>query len=340
MSASRTSTTTDLRTCNWERGIYKKGGSMQNMDNRIKEVTGAILNDYSQGRYIDKENNFSQPEKEAVVDIIEKLQKIIFPGFYRMKDYRYYTVESMTSTLVEDVLFNLIKQITLSLRYSAEYCGLSDEETAEKAHDQAFAFMERIPGIREYVDTDLTAEYDGDPAAYSKDEIVYSYPGFYAIVVYRIAHELVKLGVSLIPRMMTEHAHSLTGIDINPGATIGKYFFIDHGTGIVIGETTEIGEHVKLYQGVTLGALSTRKGQLLKGKKRHPTIEDNVTIYSGASILGGETVIGANSVIGANAFITTSVPAGAKISIKNQEMNCEDTSKKNLDNGENWFYII
>ena len=288
---------------------------MPEMDDRIKRVTAAIIDDYTKGRAIDKENTFSQPEKEAVVDIIEKLQKIIFPGFYRMKDYRYYTVESMASTLVEDVLFNLIKQISLSLKYCESCDPLNEEETAEKAREKAFAFIEKIPSIREYIDTDLQAEYDGDPAAYSKDEIVYSYPGFYAIVVYRIAHELVRLKVPLIPRMMSEYAQSCTGIDINPGAEIGKYFFIDHGTGIVIGETTRIGEHVKLYQGVTLGAISTRKGQLLKGKKRHPTIEDNVTIYAGASILGGDTVIGADSVIGANAFITSSVPSGSRISI-------------------------
>lgn len=256
-----------------------------------------------------------------------------------MKDYRYYTVESMTSTLVEDVLFNLIKQISLSLKYCVDCEHFDDEKAAKSAREIAFSFIEKIPCIREYIDTDLQAEFDGDPAAYSKDEIVYSYPGFYAIVVYRIAHELVKLNVPLIPRMMSEYAHSLTGIDINPGATIGKYFFIDHGTGIVIGETTEIGEHVKLYQGVTLGALSTRKGQLLKGKKRHPTIGDNVTIYSGASILGGQTVIGEGAVIGANVFITSSIPAGAKISIKDQELSVESGRQK-FENGENWYYVI
>ncbi len=164
-------------------------------------------------------------------------------------------------------------------------------------------------------------------------------------MVYRIAHELVLMKVPMLPRIMTEYAHSLTGIDINPGATIGKYFFIDHGTGIVIGETTLIGDNVKVYQGVTLGALSTRKGQLLKGVKRHPTIEDNVTIYSGASILGGDTVIGKGAVIGANAFITSSVAAGAKVSIKNQELrvNFDDGKKpvqKELDQDKNWFYVF
>ena len=176
-------------------------------------------------------------------------------------------------------------------------------------------------------------------------EIIFSYPGLYAIMVYRIAHELVLLDVPMIPRMMTEHAHGKTGIDINPGASIGRYFFIDHGTGIVIGETTEIGENVKIYQGVTLGALSTRKGQRLRGRKRHPTIRDNVTIYAGASILGGESVIGEGAVIGANAFITSSIPAGAKVSIKNQEYTVHYDNEgfaepRDLDQEKNWFYII
>ena len=174
--------------------------------------------------------------------------------------------------------------------------------------------------MREYLYTDVQAAYDGDPAAYSTDEIIFSYPGLYAITIYRMAHVLFKLDVPMIPRIMTEYAHSLTGIDIHPGATIGKYFFIDHGTGIVIGETTEIGNNVKIYQGVTLGALSTRKGQQLKGVKRHPTLGNYVTIYSGTSVLGGETVIGDGATIGGNSFIVESVPAGTKVSIKTPEL--------------------
>ena len=163
-------------------------------------------------------------------------------------------------------------------------------------------------------------EHDGDPAASGKAEIIFAYPGLFAITVYRLAHVLYTLNVPMLPRIMTEHAHSITGIDIHPGATVGKYFFIDHGTGIVIGETTVIGDHVKIYQGVTLGGLSTRGGQSLRGKRRHPTIEDNVTIYANASILGGETVIGKDSVIGANAFLTSSVAPGTTVTIKNQEL--------------------
>lgn len=320
---------------------------MGDINDRIEQLTENILSDYEKKRDIDKENTFSQPDKEVVADIIWKVQRIIFPGFYKPKSYHYYTEKTSTRTLIEDVIFNLTKQIRLSMRASIE-CESCDETDCgtidERAQEAALSFMERIPKIRAYIDTDLQAEFDGDPAAYSKAEIVYSYPGLYAIMVYRIAHELVELGVPMIPRMMTEIAHSRTGIDINPGAKIGKYFFIDHGTGIVIGETTIIGDNVKVYQGVTLGALSTRKGQMLKGVKRHPTIEDNVTIYAGASILGGKTVVGKGAVIGANAFITTSIPEGAKISIKNQELKYNFDSdfqvEKEFKNDDSWFYVI
>ncbi len=314
------------------------------MIDRIRQVTDAILADYGQGRFIDKKNQFNQPDKESVREILDNVQRLIFPGFFRAQTYRYYTRENSTSTLVEDVLFNLSRQIGMVLRYCGE-SHLSDEDLESEARELSLEFLSRIPHIREYIATDLQAEYDGDPAATNKDEIIYSYPGLYAILVYRIAHELLRLGVPMIPRMMTELAHSRTGIDINPGAEIGKYFFIDHGTGIVIGETTEIGENVKIYQGVTLGALSTRKGQLLHGVKRHPTIEDNVTIYSGASILGGETRIGRGAVIGANAFITSSIPAGAKVSIRNQEYSVRFEGEpapemRELDQEKNWFYVI
>lgn len=289
------------------------------MEDKIRELTNNILEDYNRNRYIDRTDQFNQPDREAVKGILDNVQRLIFPGFYRAQTYRYYTRVNSVSTLVEDTLYNLTKQIGLVYRYcEGEDCP-SEEENNLRAQETALMFLSKIPHIREYIETDLQAEYDGDPAAFNKDEIIYSYPGLYAIMVYRIAHELVLLDVPMIPRIMTEMAHSETGIDINPGATIGKYFFIDHGTGIVVGETTEIGDNVKIYQGVTLGALSTRKGQLLHGVKRHPTLEDNVTIYAGATILGGETVIGEGAVIGANAFITSSIPAGARVSIKNQE---------------------
>ena len=222
--------------------------------------------------------------------------------------------------LLEDVLYNLTKQISLVWKHLEGKSGITPEQAWEEAQEIALTFFEQIPMIRECIETDVEAAYEGDPAAFNKDEIIFSYPGFYAIIVHRIAHVLHKLGVPMIPRIMSEYAHTITGVDIHPGATIGKYFFIDHGTGIVIGETTTIGDHVKIYQGVTLGGLSTKGGQAIKGKKRHPDIQNYVTIYSGASILGGETVIGEGSTIGGNAFVTSSVPANTTVLMKNPEL--------------------
>ena len=318
---------------------------MNKLEGNITELTQKILSDYEGERTIDEIKTFDHPDNESIVDIIEALRRIVFPGYFKNKNYKVYTIKNNISIILEDLIFKLIRQISVVLRYDKKYVTLSDNELRDRAEQITFEYIDRIPKIRELIETDVQAAYDGDPAAYNKDEIIYSYPGLYAILVNRLAHELFLLGVPLIPRIMTEHAHSKTGIDIHPGATIGKYFFIDHGTGIVIGETTEIGDNVKIYQGVTLGALSTRGGQSLKNKKRHPTIEDNVTIYSGASILGGETVVGKNVVIGGNAFITRSVPAGAKVSIKNQELRYNFDSSisvktSELDPEESWFYII
>jgi serine O-acetyltransferase len=318
---------------------------MQKIEENINKLTKSILSDYQDNRTIDEIKTYDHPDNEDIVEIIEALRRIIFPGYFRNKNYRVYTIRNNISMILEDVIFKLIRQISIVLRYDEKYVFLSENEVRQESERITFEYLSKIPKIRALIETDVQAAYDGDPAAYNKDEIIYSYPGLYAILVNRLAHELFLLGVPLIPRVMTEHAHSKTGIDIHPGATIGKYFFIDHGTGIVIGETTEIGDNVKVYQGVTLGALSTRGGQSLRNKKRHPTIEDNVTIYSGASILGGETVVGKNAVIGGNAFITRSVPAGAKVSIKNQELRYNfDSDKKvktsELDPEESWFYII
>ena len=288
---------------------------------------------------------FEYPDRDVVIDILEKLRIVIYPGYYRNRNYRTYTVRNNISILLEDIIYNLIKQTSIVLKYAPEYSDADDQTIAKASEEITFKFLDTLPKIREYIETDIQAAYDGDPAAYNKDEIICTYPGLFAIFTSRVAHELFLLGVPMIPRIMTEHAHSLTGIDIHPGTTIGKYFFIDHGTGIVIGETTEIGNNVKIYQGVTLGALSTRGGQNLRGKKRHPTICDNVTIYSGASILGGETVVGKNVVVGGNAFITTSIPEGAKVSVKSQELMYNYDSKhpverKDVELDDAWFYVI
>ena len=268
------------------------------MDRREKQIEMAvdtILADYQQGRDIDRIELFCHPDKDVVIDIVHKLHRLLFPGYSWDKNYRIYNARHNLSMLMEDVMFNLSRQAGIVL---------GDEE---KGKDLCLAFFGQIPQIRATAQTDVDAAFAGDPAAAGKDEIIFCYPGLFAITVYRLAHGLQQLGIPTIPRIMTEYAHSVTGIDIHPGATIGQHFFIDHGTGIVIGETTTIGDHVKIYQGVTLGGLSTRGGQSLRGIKRHPTIEDYVTIYAGASILGGQTVIGHHSVIGANAFITESV---------------------------------
>ena len=285
---------------------------MAEIQKEIENVVDAILEDYRVGRDIDAMDNLRQPDKDVIIETVEKLRRIVFPGYFREKNYRIYNAKHNLSVLIEDVMFNLSRQIALVFQ--------EDGRTEEDARQICLAFLRRIPSVRDMVQTDLQAAYDGDPAATGMAEVIFSYPGLFAITVYRLAHELYSLKVPMIPRIMTEYAHSVTGIDIHPGATIGKYFFIDHGTGIVVGETTVIGENVKIYQGVTLGGLSTRGGQNLRGKRRHPTIEDNVTIYANASILGGETVVGQGCVIGASAFITKSVPPCTTVTLKSQEL--------------------
>ena len=255
------------------------------------------------------------PSEGYVVDIINKLREILFPGYFtRAKidpvNLKYYIGQAVS------VLFDMLsEQIAHSIRHECFRYDLPCTECEEQGQKFALTLLESIPSIRKILATDVQATYIGDPAAKSHDEIIFSYPGIFAITVYRVAHKLFEFKVPLLPRIMTEYAHSLTGIDIHPGANIGESFCIDHGTGVVIGETTVIGKNVRIYQGVTLGALSLPKnaGEHLRGKKRHPTIEDDVIIYSGATILGGDTVIGARSVIGGNVWITKTVPPDTKV---------------------------
>lgn len=289
------------------------------IEHEISQITKSILDDYGTGRNIDKMDLFNQPSKEEIIAIVEDLLKIVYPGYYRDRSYKIYNIKSNSTVTIEDVAYHLNKQILLALKYTAKEEN-DVEKLTEQAEKDTVTFLRKIPDVRAMLETDLEAAFQGDPAAKYRDEIILSYPGMFAITVNRLAHELFLLEVPLIPRIMTEYAHSITGIDIHPGATIGKYFFIDHGTGVVVGETTVIGDRVKIYQGVTLGALSTRGGQKLRDVRRHPTIEDDVTIYSGASILGGETVVGKNSVIGSNVFITSSIPADTKVSMKDQDL--------------------
>ena len=310
----------------------------------IHDITQTVLADYDNGRPIDKLDVFNQPDTRVIYEIVNELIRIAFPGFSKDEHYRIYDIRNNLSIVIEDIAFRLNKQISIALRYGKPSDDQKLAETREQAQAVTLKFLAKIPRIRAYLATDVEAVYDGNPAAESTDEIIFSYPGLYAITVYRFAHVLYELHVPVIPRIMTELAHSKSGIDISPGATIGKYFMIDHGTGIVIGETTEIGEHVKIYQGVTLGALSTSGGRKLFNKKRHPTIEDNVTIYSGASILGGDTVIGKGAVIGGNVFLTKSIAAGTKVSVKNQELRYNKDHKEiqevEADPDAAWFYVI
>ena len=312
--------------------------------NEIDNIVDLIMQDYALDRDVDEMDIYNMPDRDAVVDIVNKMLRIVYPGYYREHSYRSYSPKRQLTVLIEDVMFNLEKQIALALHHDKKFDQKTEEELGEIAQDMAVRFFKQVPRIRELLNTDLQATFDGDPAADSKEDIVLSYPGLLAITINRIAHELYMLEVPLIPRMMTEYAHSVTGIDIHPEATIGRYFCIDHGTGIVVGSTSEIGEHVKLYQGVTIGALSTKLGHKLHGTKRHPTLEDHVTVYSGASILGGETVIGHGAVIGGNAFITSSVGPGTRVSVKNQELEYRGGDKailsKDLPQDDAWFYTI
>ena len=250
------------------------------------------------------------PNRDEVISIIRELRRLMFPGFFGTENTAILPLENFAGTSLASIYEKLYTQIKIGLMFSDKE-NINIEENAKEISMQ---FIEALPDIQELIWGDVEAELMGDPAAGSMEEVIFSYPGLYAIFVYRLAHVLYEKKVPLIPRMMTEHAHGKTGIDINPGACIGKHFFIDHGTGIVIGETTIIGDNVKIYQGVTLGALSTRKGQELSGSKRHPTIEDNVVIYANTTILGGDTVVGRNSVVAGNTFIIQSIPENTKVS--------------------------
>lgn len=284
--------------------------------NKVDCIVCGILADYDNNRAIDEMAFFGQPDQDVIIDVLKKLIMIIYPGFYRDEIYRTHTAKNRVAVLIEDVMYNLRKQLEIVLVNDERFRDVDRAERKEVAQDICLDFFSKIPKIREYLDTDIDAAFDGDPAARDRTEIILAYPGLYAITVHRIAHELSLMNIPYIPRIMSEHAHSKTGVDIHPGASIGKHFFIDHATGIVIGETSIIGEHVKVYQGVTIGALSTKDGQLLHGVKRHPTIEDNVTLYAGATVLGGNTVIGHDSIIGGSAFVTRSIEPNTSVIVK------------------------
>ena len=256
------------------------------------------------------------PNRQATIEIIRDFQKLLFPVYYGDRDLLKLPPEQYGALLMEHISEKLTRQIALTMEES--------EENLLRAETIANEVMERLPALQELLLKDLDAHFDGDPAAHSMEEIVLSYPGFFAIFIYRIAHELYLRGVAILPRIMTEFAHSQTGIDIHPGATIGEHFFIDHGTGVVVGETSIIGDRVKMYQGATLGALSPAGMRGVPGERRHPKVGSNVVIYAGSTLLGGETEVGDNVVIGGNAFLTSSVPADTTVLIKKPEMVLRD----------------
>lgn len=288
----------------------------QDIKKTIAAAAAELSGNYQSQEIFEISIGVKLPKRTEIIEVVDEVRRLMFPGYFGDENTAYVSLESFAGNTLAGVYEKLFKQIRTALLYKAGSMKETQDrqETESQAEDLTLQFIRRLPRIQNLLFKDVEAELAGDPAANSREEIIFSYPGIFAIFVYRIAHELYQLNVPYIPRIMTEYAHGKTGIDINPGAEIGEYFFIDHGTGIVIGETTRIGDHVKIYQGVTLGALSTQKGQELSGVKRHPTIEDNVVIYANTTVLGGETVIGRNSVVAGNSFVTESIPPDTKVS--------------------------
>jgi len=277
------------------------------MPQNISQLTDQLMASYASAGGINHVDGKNLPSNRAVTGITTDLLRLLFPGFFDKKLVHSTEIKTVTSSLLETVQRHLETEITKSL----EYCP--PPETPRKglrliARNMTVEFLANLPRIRDLLQTDTEAAYNGDPAALSREEVIVAYPFIEAIAVQRLAHELYLKQIALIPRIMTEWAHSRTGMDLHPGARIGSHFFVDHCTGTVIGETSIIGSHVKMYQGVGLVAKSLAAGQQLRGQKRHPTIEDRVTIYAGATIMGGDTVVGEGSTIGANVFLTSSVP--------------------------------
>ena len=281
---------------------------------KIGDIIEQIAQNYNEEFLAFDDPNRHFPSRVEIIEMLKDLQRVLFPRYFGTEapcgaGPHYFIGETLTR--IEQRMHPQVREALLFRDGASKFIEQIEEETSNICSD----FFYQLPELQRRLFKDVQAAFDGDPAAGSKEEIIYSYPGFFAIFVHRIAHVFYEHNVPLIPRIMTEYAHTKTGVDINAGATIGDYFFIDHATGVVIGETCVIGEHVKVYQGVTLGALSLRKGQSLKGTKRHPTIGDNVTIYSNASVLGGETVVGEGSVIAGSTFVTESVPPNSRVTV-------------------------
>jgi serine O-acetyltransferase len=305
------------------------------LNQRLPGVVESIVRSVTAEPRMQHLNRVLLPNRDAIIECIRLLRQIVFPGYFGKQGLTTQNVPFRIGELVIELTDLLYEQVRCCLRYreqlpGADTQGAQCEECDREAAASVARFLDRIPEIREVLATDVQASFDGDPAAKSTDETIFCYPGLFAIFVQRMAHEFYRMQVPLLPRIMTEYAHSLTGIDIHPGAKLGRGLLIDHGTGVVIGETTEIGNNVKIYQGVTLGALAPAFGQRLRGQKRHPSIEDDVTIYAGATILGGETVIGKGALIGGNVFITSSVPPLNQVSADPPNLRYRDRRPKRM----------
>lgn len=295
---------------------------------QLPELTEQIVATYTSDDVMNHLGHCPLPSYSAVVEILADLKDILYPGYRRHTNLHSGNIRYHVGGIVDSLHDRMTVQIGRALQHDHRVNqSHSDCETEvdfeAKGQAMAIEFLKRVPKLRQLLATDVVAAFDGDPACQTTDEIVFCYPGFEAITIYRIAHELVQLNVPFIPRMMTEYAHQQTGIDIHPGATIGEHFFIDHGTGVVIGQTCQIGRHVKLYQGVTLGAISfptDADGMLIRGQKRHPTIEDHVVVYANATILGGRTVVGEGSIIGSSVWITRSVSPKTTVVLEKPEL--------------------
>ena len=299
----------------------------------LEEVTGDLLHSYLGDQRARHVSRHYLPSRESIIEILESVLDLMYPGYFERRELTEDNLEARIAEKVAALVPRLERELEHCLCYGRERETPASHDTpapangfrdcAPRARELAEIFLRRLPQIRGLLIRDVQAAFDGDPAALNLDEIILAYPGVLAVSVYRIAHALYDLGVPMMSRIMTEWAHSKTGCDIHPGATIGPAFFIDHATGVVIGETTHIGEGVKLYQGVTLGALSFPRdssGHIIRGKKRHPTVENGATLYANATVLGGQTTVGADSVIGGSVFLARSVPARSRVSLKEPEL--------------------
>ncbi len=302
----------------------------------VTQLSNQLLASYARFGGINHLDGKNLPSKTAIASITVDLLRLLFPGFFEEKPMHSSELKVETATLMDSVLGRLEDEVLKALEYNPRNTDKRKDHRPE-ARQLTLEFLGSLPRLREILQTDAEAAFNGDPAALSKEEVIVAYPFMEAIAVQRMAHELYRQGVSLLPRIMTEWAHSRSGMDLHPGARIGTHFFVDHCTGTVIGETCEIGNHVKMYQGVGLVARSLAGGQALKGRKRHPTVEDHVTIYAGATIVGGETVIGAHSTVGANVFLMHSVPPHSLVLY--EEVNVRVLDKRERERSRADFQI-